>query len=120
MSYTGKDPAPTSHAEHLKALKKLNLFDDPQIEQVLGSLDKVDFCTPRHPHVRLGFNPYSLDPQNIGHRQVLTSSVMHAITMRHLISTLLESTGKDLSMLDVGCGFGYSTLLYARLAALVR
>jgi hypothetical protein len=68
MGYTGKDPAPESHEAHLAALKKLNLFDDPRIETAIKSFDKVDFCTPRHPQVKLGFNPYSLDPQNIGMR----------------------------------------------------
>ena len=40
--------------------------------------------------------------------------------MRHLMPTLIASKGKDLRLLDVGCGFGYSTLLYARLATIIR
>jgi len=34
------------------------------------------------------FNPYSLDPQDIGHGQVLTSSVMHAVTLQQLVKPL--------------------------------
>jgi protein-L-isoaspartate O-methyltransferase len=114
MSYTGKDPAPQSHEAHLAALKKLNLFEDLRIEKALATFDKADFCKRINPHVKFGFNPYSLDPQNIGSHQVLTSSVMHAITLKHLLYEI-EAT-KDrapFTMLDVGCGFGYSTLLYA-------
>lgn len=43
---------------------------------------------------------------------------MHAVTMAHLVKILEERKTQDqLSMLDVGCGLGYSTLLYADLAA---
>ncbi len=60
------------------------------------------------------FNPYSLDPQDIGLSQVLTSTVMHAVTMQHLVK-LLETEG-PVNMLDVGCGKGFSTIAYAMLA----
>jgi SAM-dependent methyltransferase len=46
---------------------------------------------------------------------------MHAITLKHLL-TPLELT-KDVApfrMLDLGCGYGYSSLLYAKLATLIR
>ncbi len=54
-------------------------------------------------------------------RQVLTSSVMHAITLKHLLLPIEQT--KDIvpfRMLDLGCGFGYSSLLYAKLATLIR
>lgn len=64
------------------------------------------------------FNPYSLDPQDIGHNQVLTSTVMHAVSLQHLIKPLEAFSYQDrpIKMLDVGCGKGYSTLAYALLA----
>ena len=46
---------------------------------------------------------------------------MHAITLRHLLEPLEQT--KELvpfSMLDLGCGFGYSSFLYAKLASLIR
>ena len=63
------------------------------------------------------FNPYSLDPQDIGHKQVLTSTVMHSVTLEHLVKPIEEySLESPLKMLDVGCGKGFSTLAYAMLA----
>ena len=44
---------------------------------------------------------------------------MHAITMRRMITELESYGGKQVRMLDVGCGFGYSTLVYGKLAELV-
>ena len=60
------------------------------------------------------FNPYSLDPQDLGLGQVLTSTVMHAVTLQHLLEPLLQRS--SVNMLDIGCGKGYSTLAYAILA----
>lgn len=34
------------------------------------------------------FNPYTLDPQTIGKGQVLTSTVMHAVTMQELVGPI--------------------------------
>ena len=120
MGYSGKE-VPKTHAEHLAALCKLNLFEDARIEMSLGRIMKTDFCTKK-PHERVAdeveFNPFSLDPQQIGMGQVLTSTVMHAITMARLVRELSKIKDKDqLSMLDMGCGTGYSTLLYADLAS---
>ena len=43
---------------------------------------------------------------------------MHAITMDKLVNMLKQRQDTDqVSMLDVGCGTGYSTLLYAELAS---
>ena len=43
---------------------------------------------------------------------------MHAITMAKLVALLQERINFDqISMLDVGCGTAYSTLLYADLAS---
>ena len=43
---------------------------------------------------------------------------MHAITMDKLVNMLKQRQSTDqVSMLDVGCGTGYSTLLYAELAS---
>ena len=43
---------------------------------------------------------------------------MHAVTMDKLVGMLKERQNSDqVSMLDVGCGTGYSTLLYAKLAS---
>ena len=43
---------------------------------------------------------------------------MHAITMDKLVNILKQKQRTDqISMLDVGCGTGYSTLLYAELAS---
>jgi len=41
---------------------------------------------------------------------------MHAVTMDHLLKPLESLLGKKVTMLDVGCGKGYSTLAYALLA----
>lgn len=67
------------------------------------------------------FNPYSLDPQDIGHKQVLTSTVMHAVTLQNLLKPLETHTGESpIKMLDVGCGKGYSTIAYSMLANSVK
>ena len=120
MGYSGA-MVPRTHTEHLEALKRLNVFDDLRIEMSLNRLNKEDFCTKK-PFERLKdeveFNPFSLDPQVIGYGQVLTSSVMHAITMAKLIPRFQERIDVDqISLLDIGCGTAYSTLLYADLAS---
>lgn len=67
------------------------------------------------------FNPYSLDPQDIGHNQVLTSTVMHAVSLQHLIKPIATlALDRPIKLLDIGCGKGYSTLAYAMLANTVR
>jgi hypothetical protein len=63
MGYAGKEVSKT-HASHLEALKKLNLYQDERITQALESINKADFCTMK-PNAK-DYNPYSLDPQNIG------------------------------------------------------
>ena len=99
----------------------LNLFDDTRIEMSLDKLTKTDFCSKK-PYERaedeIEFNPFSLDPQVIGHGQVLTSTVMHAVIMARLVKLYTERKNVDqVSLLDIGCGTGYSTLLYADLAS---
>ena len=120
MGYSGKKE-PKTHLEHVQALVGLNLFDDARIELSFNRLIKTDFCTKK-PFEKMKdeveFNPFSLEPQVIGQGQVLTSTVMHAITMVRLVKILQERKNQDqLSMLDVGCGLGYSTILYADLAS---
>ena len=53
----------------------------------------------------------------MGHNQVLTSTVMHAVTMHELLTPFSASGNKHTSLLDVGCGKGYSTLAYSMLAS---
>ena len=45
---------------------------------------------------------------------------MHALTMNHMLDHLQSKKDKPFRMLDVGCGHGYSTLVYSRLASLIR
>ena len=97
MGYAGKD-VPKTHTEHLEALVKLNLFDDMRIEMSLNKFDKADFCTKQVFDSRkdeVEFNPYSLDPQVIGYGQVLTSTVMHAVTMAKLVKALTDRKTND-------------------------
>ena len=96
MGYSGKE-VPKTHQEHLQALVSLNLFDDTRIESSFSRLNKEHFCTKR-PIERLeddDFNPYSLDPQVIGQGQVLTSTVMHAVTMARLVKILEDRKTQD-------------------------
>ena len=120
MGYAGKEN-PTTHVEHLQALNKLNLYDDLRIEQSLDRIQKAYFCHKKpyeNAEDEVPFVPYSLDPQVIGYNQVLTSSVMHAITLSKLVKPLeLRKNNPDFAMVDIGCGTGYSTLLYADLAS---
>ena len=45
---------------------------------------------------------------------------MHAVTMAKLVKRLTAIKNQDqVSMLDIGCGTGYSTLLYAQLASTI-
>jgi protein-L-isoaspartate O-methyltransferase len=53
----------------------------------------------------------------MGHNQVLTSTVMHAITMQELLTPFTAAAKTHTSLLDVGCGKGYSTLAYSMLAS---
>ena len=50
---------------------ELNLYQDKEIDEPLKILDKNDFCITKlptkHSKEAKPFNPYSLDPQNIGH-----------------------------------------------------
>lgn len=50
---------------------------------------------------------------------MLTSSVMHAVTLSKLVPLIsqFKSQKSSLSLVDIGCGTGYSTLLYADLAS---
>jgi len=100
---------------------KLNLFTDQKIEFVIRNLDKADFCQQKSVDSFKkkipDFNPYSLDPQDMGHNQVLTSTVMHAVTMQELLEPFKGLTHKKTNLLDVGCGKGYSTLAYSMLAS---
>ena len=91
MGYAGKKN-PTNHVEHLQALNSLNLYDDTRIEMSLDRIKKAYFCHMKPPEKtdekEIPFVPYSLDPQVIGYEQVLTSSVMHAITLAKLVKPL--------------------------------
>ena len=87
MGYSGKE-TPTTHIQHAEAIKKLNLFSDPKISKIFDTLDKQDFCQQKFDNNKMKwveFNPYSLDPQEMGHNQVLTSTVMHAVTLQQLL-----------------------------------
>jgi len=53
----------------------------------------------------------------MGHNQVLTSTVMHALTMHELLEPFTALINKKTNLLDVGCGKGYSTLAYSMLAS---
>jgi len=74
MGWSAKQPA--THTEHFQALKSkcqkltgntdLNIYSDAEdIEPVLACLDKRDFCIAKPDGSP--FNPYTTDPQNIGH-----------------------------------------------------
>ena len=124
MGYAGKSE-PQTHQQHADALKKLNIYSDERIHTILSTLDKADFCQKKSVESMKDkipdFNPYSLDPQDIGHNQVLTSTVMHAVSLQHLIKPLETfSQDRPIKLLDVGCGKGYSTLAYAMLANTIR
>ena len=60
----------------------MNIYSDAEdIDPVFSLLDKQDFCIPKKGFVdeankTVEFNPYTLDPQNIGHNQCFTSTVM--------------------------------------------
>ena len=46
---------------------------------------------------------------------------MHAVTANHILPLIeAKRDNSNFAMLDVGCGFGFSTLLYAKLASLIR
>lgn len=45
---------------------------------------------------------------------------MHALSLNHMLGQLVDKKDKPFRMLDVGCGHGYSTLVYSRLASLIR
>ena len=57
----------------------------------LDRIQKAYFCHKK-PYEKeedeVPFVPYSLDPQVIGYDQVLTSSVMHAMTLSKLVKPL--------------------------------
>lgn len=83
MGWSAKQPA--THMEHFQALKSkhlllkvcidLNIYSDGEdIDPVFQCLDKRDFCIAKPDGSP--FNPYSTDPQNIGHHQCFTSTVM--------------------------------------------
>ena len=76
----------------------MNLFDDTRIEVSFDKLIKTDFCQKKAATKRSEdeeFNPFSTSPQQIGHGQVLTSTVMHAITMDKLVKFLTQRKNKD-------------------------
>jgi len=82
MGWSAKQP--TTHMEHFQALKSkscidrsvdLNIYSDAEdIDPVFQCLDKRDFCIAKPDGSP--FNPYTTDPQNIGHHQCFTSTVM--------------------------------------------
>lgn len=56
-----------------------------------------------------------MDPQNIGHNQCFTSTVMHAISLQVLREGILKKLQRNrvVRMVDYGCGYGYSTIAFA-------
>lgn len=66
-------------------------------------LDKSHFC--------LSEKPYTMDPQKMGEGQSLTASPMQ-VTALDAIAKALEGR-REARVLDLGCGFGFSTLMIA-------
>lgn len=68
----------------------------------MKSVDRGDFC-PR--------SPYSDSPKDIGFGATISAPHMHAHSLE-----ILESVLKDgAKVLDVGCGSGYLTAVFAKL-----
>jgi len=82
MGYAGKSSL-TTHEAHYEALKGLNLYDCANIDQVFKILDKSHFCQAKYKDGKPQ-SVYTLDPQPTSHGQVLTSTVMHAISLQKL------------------------------------
>ncbi|TNV86822.1 hypothetical protein FGO68_gene3735 [Halteria grandinella] len=115
MGWSAKQPK--SHQEHYQTLKNLNIYTDSRdIDPAFKHLDKRDFCIPKKNATNAeDFNPYTVDPQNIGHNQCFTSTVMHAISLQVLREGIMKKLQRNrvLRMVDYGCGYGYSTLAFA-------
>eukprot|EP00347_Sterkiella_histriomuscorum_P021999 403332036 len=103
MGWSSKEPQ--THLEHFQTLKNKQHFCS-QKPQIPGQQQQKKF------------NPYSLDPQNIGHNQCFTSTVMHALSLQILMEGMRQKLklNRRLRFLDLGCGFGYSTLAFAMIA----
>jgi protein-L-isoaspartate O-methyltransferase len=109
----------------LEAIKKLNLYEGntaPLIDFIFKHLDKSDFCQPKFQSGEPLKSVYSLDPHPTGHGQVLTSTVMHAVSLGKLLphlNTLLAPRQEKglLKFADIGCGTGYSSMGYSLLCS---
>lgn len=89
-----------NNAELIQNLKRNGIIKDPKVEQVMLSVDRVNYCKN---------NPYADSPQGIGYAVTISAPHMHA----HALELLKDNLYEGARALDVGSGSGYLTACMA-------
>ncbi|KAI6185478.1 Protein-L-isoaspartate(D-aspartate) O-methyltransferase [Aphelenchoides besseyi] len=91
-----------SNFELVSDLKAKGVFHSNEVERVMSSIDRADFCSDE---------PYVDSPQPIGYGATISAPHMHATALEVLIDIIKPNS----RILDVGCGSGYLTACFAKL-----
>jgi len=92
----------TASKNLIKSLKARNIIISKDVENVMKTVDRADFCDDF---------PYDDSPQSIGYNATISAPHMHA----HVLELLKDRLKDAKRCLDVGSGSGYLTLAFAKM-----
>lgn len=91
--------------ELINNLKECNIIKSERVANAMKAVDRANF---------IKIEPYFDQPQYIGHGATISAPHMHALALQQLEDVICTKK-EDIKILDVGCGSGYLTAVFARL-----
>jgi len=101
-SASNSTPMNPKQIQLINELKLMKMVRSKEVEEVMKSIDRADFCKD---------DPHHDSPQLIGYQATISAPHMHAMALEYLKDHL----HKGKRSLDVGSGSGYLTLAFAKM-----